>query len=122
VQGTAFFVAALIAYSLNVGSYLILKNSIKRDRPHNQLNDFRALIEPSDRFSFPSGHTSAAFLMATLMLHFYPSFAGAIFIWATLIGLSRILLGVHYPGDILAGSLLGYGCAELGIIIGDWSL
>lgn len=115
--GVPFFFAALMAFIIDVSCYLIMKNVIKRDRPQQKLAGFRALIEPSDQFSFPSGHTAAAFLFATLCLYFYPTYALAVFIWASLIGLSRVLLGVHFPGDILAGIALGCVSAQTGIIV-----
>ncbi|NVK87702.1 MAG: phosphatase PAP2 family protein [Gammaproteobacteria bacterium] len=105
--GQAFFLTALLAFSIEVSSYLILKNIIQRDRPQQKIVGLKALICPSDKFSFPSGHTGAAFVFALLVGQFYNAFFIAALIFATLVGLSRVLLGVHYPGDILAGSLLG---------------
>lgn len=115
LMGNAFFWAGIIAYALDVSLYLILKNLIKRDRPAAKITTYRAWITPSDQFSFPSGHTAAAFLFACLILNFYPIFAIPAFIWATAIGMSRVLLGVHYPTDLVAGAILGSSCAFLGI-------
>ena len=64
------------------------------------------------RLSFPSGHTAAAFVFATLVAAFYPPFALPAYLMATLIGFSRVMLGVHYPSDIAAGALLGVVCCE----------
>ncbi len=116
-QGTAFLVAGLVAYSLDISLYLVLKNVIKRDRPAMRIDFYEAWITPSDQFSFPSGHTAAAFLFATLVAYFYPAFALPCYLWASLIGSSRVLLGVHYPSDIAAGALLGTGAALVGLFV-----
>ena len=112
-----FFKVALLAYAIDVSLYLILKNSIKRNRPTDKLSNYTALITPSDKFSFPSGHTAAAFLFALLISNFYPPYTTGVFIWASLVGFSRVLLGVHFPGDIAAGALLGTSCAYLSLFI-----
>jgi undecaprenyl-diphosphatase len=116
-EGDVFFIAVVTAYVLEVPIYIGLKNLIKRDRPEAGMSDFFALIKPNDRFSFPSGHTAAAFVFAVLISHSFPSLSMIAFVWAGLIGLSRILLGVHYPGDIVAGSLLGVSCAKISLFL-----
>jgi undecaprenyl-diphosphatase len=63
--------------------------------------------------SFPSDHTSAAFAIAFTVL-FYDRLAGSLFlVAAAVIGVGRVLVGAHYPGDVLAGILVGLGCAVL---------
>ncbi len=106
-DGPLFFYTGLLAYGLELPIYVILKKLFKRQRPCDLFKDFRAHVKPSDKFSLPSGHTAAAFLMAALIAHFYPSLTLLAFAWASIIGLSRVLLGVHYPSDILAGATLG---------------
>lgn len=106
-QGALFLYTGLLAYAMELPLYVVLKKLFKRERPCDFLINFRAYVEPSDKFSLPSGHTAAAFLMATLLSHFYPSVALLAYAWASLIGISRILLGVHYPCDIIAGAALG---------------
>lgn len=106
-RGGELFQAGLLAFALELPLYRLLKNSIRRDRPCHRLEGFRALIEPADTFSFPSGHAAGAFLFALVVSAHYPALALPAFCLAGLIGLSRVLLGVHYPGDIVAGALLG---------------
>lgn len=111
VSGPLFFVQALAAFLLELPLYLMLKHAIRRRRPSDMPDPLEALIEPSDRFSFPSGHAGAAFLMATLVTIHYPVWALVAYPLALLIGSSRVVLGVHYPTDMVAGAVLGGSCA-----------
>tara|TARA_A100001388_G_scaffold258774_1_gene225560 strand:- start:82 stop:630 length:549 start_codon:yes stop_codon:yes gene_type:complete len=112
---TKFLLAGLIAFSIELPVYFFLKKKVGRPRPKDTMVGVNVWIVPSDQFSFPSGHTAAAFLMATLLAAFFPSLTTWVFSWAVMIGLSRLLLTVHFPTDILAGALLGLLAANLGL-------
>ncbi|MCE7525285.1 phosphatase PAP2 family protein [Alloalcanivorax xenomutans] len=105
--GTVFAQAAAIAYVIEVPAFMLLKNLIRRPRPADSVEALNAFIKPADRFSFPSGHTAAASVMATLICVFFPALAPMAVLFALMVGASRVLLGVHYPTDILAGATLG---------------
>lgn len=102
-----FFYNCLVSYAIQVPLYLILKHHFKRNRPADFFAAFEASIKPSDQFSFPSGHTAAAFVMAIQISAYFPSLIMIAFMWALSIGIARILLGVHFLGDIIAGVFLG---------------
>jgi undecaprenyl-diphosphatase len=106
----------LLAFLIERPLYFVLKNSFKRNRPAAALENFVSVIIPSDQFSFPSGHTSAAFMMVTLVSYFiWPytdiSLIALLYTWAVSIGFSRVILGVHFPTDTLMGAVLGISCA-----------
>jgi undecaprenyl-diphosphatase len=111
--------ARVLAFLLERPLYFVLKNGFKRNRPEAALKGFRSVIKPSDKFSFPSGHTSAAFMMATLISYFFPALIVPLYAWAASVGFSRVVLGVHFPTDTLVGSILGISTAlfSLGQII-----
>jgi undecaprenyl-diphosphatase len=90
-----------------------LKRALTRRRPTSAIEGFTALAENPDAFSFPSGHTSAAFGVA-IALQGEPAGAGpAALLLATGIGLSRVYLGAHYPLDVVAGAALGSAAGGL---------
>ncbi|WP_306519689.1 phosphatase PAP2 family protein [Rheinheimera sp.] len=97
-----------LAYAIELPAYLLLKNLFRRQRPVEfWQGKFQAHILPSDRFSLPSGHTAGAFVLLGVVAMLAPFWLIVVFPWALAVGLSRILLGVHFPGDVCAGAALG---------------
>ncbi|WP_075186177.1 phosphatase PAP2 family protein [Teredinibacter haidensis] len=93
--------------------YFIFKSSFRRNRPAVAIPGFKSAVVPSDQFSFPSGHTSAAFLVACALSSAFPILAWVLYPWAVCVGSARVMLGVHFPTDILAGALLGHSICLL---------
>jgi len=114
-NGMDFLQTGLMVFALELPLYLFIKQAFKRDRPCDRFIDIEPIITPSDKFSFPSGHAAAAFVFASILSYYYPVIIPVAYTIAMLIGLSRVLLGVHYPSDIVAGALLGGGCALIGL-------
>ena len=112
-KGEQFFWLALLAFSIERVIYFGLKNVLRRPRPPEVVPDFTSIIRASDQFSFPSGHTMAAFCLAGICLLSFGAIALPLYIWAICIAMSRVILGVHFPSDTLAGALLGTSIAVL---------
>jgi hypothetical protein len=91
--------AVLVAYALNT----LLKTVARRRRP--QLEHLPALISTPTSLSFPSAHASSSFAAARAYSSLLPGVP--LYMLATLMALSRVYLGVHYPSDIAAGAVLG---------------
>lgn len=114
---TQFFKVGLLAFAIELPSFLLLKSTVRRDRPFVQLQNCSKSLEPSDKFSMPSGHTAAAFLMAGLISNFYIDYSFWVYCWAGLVGNSRVATGVHYPSDVIAGAALGSSALFLSLSI-----
>lgn len=93
----------------------IIKRLFSRQKPYVSYTEISNVIPPPDKFSFPSGHTAAAFAVAFVFYYFYPFLFIPMLIIASLIAFSRIYLGLHYPTDVLAGIILGLISALIGI-------
>ena len=81
---------------------------VNRPRPCLALSEARVFRALNNNNSFPSGHTCAAITLAFVLAQSFPHAAILLFILATMVGISRVYLGVHYPTDVFAGAALGY--------------
>lgn len=97
--------------------FRILKSISKRKRPCEIEPHCWAMILPPDQFSFPSGHTITAFAITSVLASFYPALCWYLLFAAASIAISRIVLGMHFLSDVLAGSaigvLIGYTCLHI---------
>lgn len=116
-EGRFMFLAILIGYTVQIPAYLLIKKTVKRLRPFDKLENIQNMIAAPDKYSFPSGHTAAAFLMAGSLSFQFPELQVVMYSVAGLIGFSRVYLRVHYPTDVLAGALLGYLSSWFGLWI-----
>ena len=91
----------------------VLKPGIGRVRPCHELENVRLLVSCGGKHSFPSNHAANAFAATVTLSFFYRRYAGYFLSAALLVGLSRIFVGVHYPGDVLGGFIVGSLCAGL---------
>ncbi len=102
------------SFAANVAFTYLLKKTINRKRPGETDPTFSVLTPASSR-SFPSGHTSEAFSLATSLTIALPKWyvIAPAYTFAGLVGYSRMYLGAHYPSDVIAGALVGSGTAWL---------
>ncbi len=97
---------------------LAIKFTIRRPRPEG---DWGAIYRNTDPHSFPSGHAARVSMLTVLAFSFGSSGLGIVLaIWAFLVCLARIWMGVHYVSDILAGLLLGLIFGLLAVWISPW--
>jgi undecaprenyl-diphosphatase len=106
----------LLLYGIQSVVIYSLKFLVKRERPLFFLEMTSKLSKGPGEIldpSFPSGHAVYAFMMATLLSYWFPRYWIIFFIIAGIIAWTRIYLGLHYPTDVIAGALLGYGITRV---------
>lgn len=104
-----------LAGLIGLGVYRWLKKRTSRPRPYQVYAAISAAAPALDRFSFPSGHTLHAVSFSVVACATYPQLAPVLYPFALLVALSRPVLGLHYPSDVMAGATLGYVVA-LGVL------
>jgi undecaprenyl-diphosphatase len=106
--------AAGVSATLSVLLFIALKRMTGRRRPCQIEPHCWATLLPPDQFSFPSGHTMTAFAVAIALSLFYPTITIGLLFCALSIAMSRILLGMHFLSDVVAGALIGTALGYLG--------
>lgn len=109
--------AAVMALTgfLGVALYKLLKKVFVRERPFITHSSIALAGAPLDRYSFPSGHTLHAVSFAWQVSAHYPELGWVLIPLATVIAGSRVVLGLHYPTDVLVGAVIGASLAQLGL-------
>jgi undecaprenyl-diphosphatase len=96
-----------VAAGSGIAVFLRLKRVFRRRRPCVFEPHCWATLLPPDQFSFPSGHTITAFAVAISLAHFYPDLTLGLLFCALSVAASRILLGMHFLSDVVAGAAIG---------------
>jgi undecaprenyl-diphosphatase len=100
------FVIFLIVATDQLG-HKVIKEIFQRVRPCNALSDVIAPLGCNGTYSFPSNHALNNFAAAMFFTRLFPKFKRILFITASLVAISRVYLGLHYPSDIVGGAIIG---------------
>ena len=114
IQGKAGFGPFVQMFATAIAGVLIyklLKNRLVRERPYINHGDILCGTAPLDRYSFPSGHTLHAVSLTIMLAHFEPLLLPIALPFAVLVALSRVILGLHYPSDVVVGAVIGASLA-----------
>lgn len=97
--------------------YKRLKKGTSRLRPYMAQTGITLCAMPLDRYSFPSGHTLHATAFSLVAVAYYPTLGWLLIPFSLLVALSRVVLGLHYPSDVLAGAVLGAAIASVSFVL-----
>jgi len=116
----AIYIGTSVAEAVVVTSGM--KYAIDRERPFDRYPDLIEKRVSVSSASFPSGHTATAFSLATSLSIRYPKWyvIAPSYFWACSVGFARMNEGVHYPSDVIAGAVIGSGCAVVNVYVNKW--
>ncbi len=120
VQGTVAIVPVIHILATGLLGTLVykwLKGKTQRPRPSQVLQDVWVTGKPLDYFSFPSGHTLHAVIFSYMTITYYPALATLTLGFTAMVALSRVVLGLHYPSDVLAGAAIGIIMSFLSLML-----
>lgn len=120
IQGTGAWPAVLqmgLTATIGVLIYKTLKNRLVRERPFINHRGILCGTAPMDRYSFPSGHTLHAASFSTMLLMLESALGLVALLFACLVAASRVILGLHYPSDVVVGAAIGVVLASTSFIL-----
>ncbi len=117
VEAAVLVPHALLMAGFGILTYKLLKNRLVRERPFIRHGEIVCAAAPLDRYSFPSGHTLHAVAFAVLYGSYVPLMLWVLVPLALLVAASRVILGLHYPSDVLVGGTIGATLAVTSINI-----
>jgi undecaprenyl-diphosphatase len=106
-SGSSAAVRMICVGAVDLVLYRIIKRWIARPRPYRTCPGIRACTKTLDEFSFPSGHTLHSVAFSLILTVYYPMSAFVVWPLTVLIAASRIILGLHYPSDVIVGAVIG---------------
>lgn len=109
--------SAFVAVGAGIVLFLRIKKAANRKRPCEYEPHCWADLLPPDQFSFPSGHTITAFACAVSLSRFYPELAPGLLFCAMSVAASRVVLGMHFLSDVVAGACIGTGLAYIATML-----
>lgn len=110
LHGSTAIVQILVMAAMGIvgiGIYKLLKHKLVRERPYINHRGISCGTAPLDRYSFPSGHTLHAVSYTIMFYQVEPLLLAITLPFALLVAASRMILGLHYPSDVIVGALLG---------------
>ena len=115
IDGLAASAHLAVTGAIALTLYKLLKRWTKRPRPFASDARIHAWVAPLDEFSFPSGHTLHAVAFTLVALAHYAGLAWVLVPFTATVAVSRVVLGLHYPSDVLAATGIGVGIASLSL-------
>ena len=116
-NGTACALRMFCLGAVNLVIYKVLKRYFARPRPFVDCPGIRACARSLDEYSFPSGHALYAVGFSTLLEAYYAGLGWIVWPLTTLIALSRVVLGLHYPSDVVVGAAIGWVLAQSVLVL-----
>jgi undecaprenyl-diphosphatase len=116
-NGTACALRMLCLGAVDLAIYKILKHHFARPRPYVSCPGIRACARSLDEHSFPSGHTLHAVGFGIMLCAYWPALGWVVWPFCALVALSRVVLGLHYPSDVVVGGAIGFVMAKSVLVL-----